>query len=94
MVDCVYCKYIKPDLKGSKFCPECHGNTPTFKAMRMMDRTTSEQELLYSLLNMQFNENYEKLRTSLLNLLTQVDIYNFDMKSALINYLQINEPLE
>lgn len=92
MVDCVYCKFIKQGLKGNKSCPECHGNTPMFKTMRMMDHQTSEQDLLYSILNTKFDEDYTKLRTSLLHLLTQIEVYNFDLKSALINYLQMNEP--
>ena len=91
MVDCVYCKFVKPELQGTKLCPECHGDTPVFKAMRMMDRSTSEQNILYSLLNMRFDEDYEKLRNSLLHLLTQVEVNNFDLKSAIINYLQMNE---
>ena len=94
MVDCVYCKYIKPELQGTKSCPECQGKTPRFKEMRMMDRSTSEQEILYSLSDMKFDETYDKLRDSFIHLLTQVEVYNFDLKSALISFLQINEPVE
>ena len=94
MVDCAYCKYIKPELQGTKSCPECHGNSTRFKAMRMMDRATSEQEILLSLLDLRFDENYDKLRSALIHLLTQVEVYNFNLKSALINFLQANEPTD
>jgi len=79
MVDCVYCKYIKPELQGTKSCPECQGNTPRFREMRMMDRATSEQDILFSLLEMKFDENYSILRGLLIHLLTLVEVYNFDL---------------
>ena len=91
-VDCVYCKYIKPELQGTKACPQCHGTTPNFKAMRMMDRTSSGQEILYNILNMEFTENVEKMRADLVHLLTRIDVYDFDLKSAIIHFLQNNEP--
>ena len=31
MIECVYCKYIRPELKGTKKCPECHGLTPKLR---------------------------------------------------------------
>ena len=91
-VDCVYCKYIKPELQGTKACPQCHGTSPNFKAMRMMDRTSSGQEILYNILNMEFTENVEKMRADLVHLLTRIDVYDFDLKSAIIHFLQNNEP--
>ncbi len=92
MVECVYCKFVKPDLKGTELCPQCHGTTPAFKAMRMMDQDTSGQKILHTILDMQYAENYEVLRKDLLHLLTRIDVYNFDLKSALILFLQTNEP--
>ena len=91
MVDCVYCKYIRPDLHGTDSCPQCHGVSPVFKAMRMMDSGTSGQEILYEVLNMEFTENNEKIRQDLLHLLTKIDVYDFDLKSAVILYLQNND---
>jgi len=88
MVDCVYCKYIKPELQNTTSCPLCHGVRPVFKAMRMMDSDSSGQEILYDILNMQFTENSEKMGQDLLQLLTKIDVYNFDFKSAIIRFLQ------
>ncbi len=92
LIDCVYCKYIKPELQGTKDCPQCHGKTPTFKPMRMMDRLTSEQDILQEILDLQFKEHPDLLYKSLLNLLSRMEVYNFDLKSAIIQFLQNSEP--
>ena len=88
LVDCVYCKYIKPELQNTTSCPKCHGVSPVFKAMRMMDRVSSGQEILQDILNMEFTESIEIMQEDLLHLLTKIDIYDFDLKSAIIHFLQ------
>ena len=90
IVDCVYCKYIKPHLLKSKDCPQCHGNTPYFKPMRMMDQETSREAILIDILNMEINDDYSEMEKSLLSLLSKIEIYEFDLKSALIHYIQKN----
>lgn len=46
LVDCVYYSFIRPELHGKSNCPVCRGRTPKFKAMRMMDKKTSQNYLL------------------------------------------------
>ena len=87
-VDCVYCGLIKPELKGTKQCPKCGGVSRAFKAMRMMDRSTSERELLDRIFRIQLNQEGKLPKDDLINLLTSVVVYNFDFKSGLINLIR------
>ena len=88
IVDCVYCGLIKPELKGTKECPKCGGVSRAFKAMRMMDRSTSERELLDQIFRIQMDQDGKIPIDELLNLLTMVGVYNFDFRSALINLIK------
>ena len=88
MVDCVYCTEVRPELKGSENCPVCHGNTPHFQPMRMMDACTSRIETLNKILHMHPHDDLEPLKTQLLGLLQEVVVYNFDIKEALIDYIK------
>jgi len=54
----------------------------------MMDRVSSEQEILQEILNMEFKESNEIMQEDLLHLLSKIDIYDFDLKSAIIHFLQ------
>jgi hypothetical protein len=84
----VYCGLIKPELKGTKRCPKCGGVSRSFKSMRMMDKNTSGRELLNRIFRIQMNQEGELLKDELINLLTSVVVYNFDIKSALINLIR------
>ena len=88
IVDCVYCGLIKPELKGTKKCPKCRGVSSSFKPMRMMDRSTSERELLDQIFSIQMDQEGKLPKDQLINLLTSVGVYNFDFKSALINLIR------
>jgi hypothetical protein len=88
LVDCIYCKYIEPKYSGTLKCPVCHGKSTRFQPARMMDRYTSEQEILSNIFNSHWDEDPQKQRDRLLNLLNLVDLYNFDFKLALINKIK------
>jgi hypothetical protein len=88
IVDCVYCGLIKPELKGTKKCPKCGGVSSSFKPLRMMDKNTSERELLNQIFRIQMDQDGKIPTDELLNLLTRVGVYNFDFKSALINLIR------
>ena len=88
MVDCVYCKYIEPELKGTKNCPVCHGKTPEFRPTRMMDKYTSQMDVLDRIDYYFSKPDKDKNRGDLLNLLTSIDTYQFDIKEALINKIK------
>ena len=88
MVDCVYCKYVHPELKGKSTCPVCRGDTPSFRPARMMDRHTSRRDVLKHLFSIQRSEKDEEFKNTLVRLLTRIDIYNFDLKEALIDQIR------
>ena len=88
LVECVYCKLIEPKYKGTKQCPICHGNTPRFQPLRMMDRYTSGQDILNQIINTEWDREPKKLRDQLISLLNMVDIYHFDLKEALIDKIK------
>jgi predicted amidophosphoribosyltransferase len=93
MVDCVYCSTIHPEIRedNTKECPMCHGQTPSFRPMRMMDKYTSEMELLHDLFTFENYRENPQLKDFLISLLTKVQIYNFDLKEALISKIQAIE---
>jgi hypothetical protein len=77
-------------LKDTGNCPICHGQSPVFRQARMMDRNTSERdfiEMLFKREPMDF-ENRQQLKEILINILTFIDIYNLDLKSAIITSLK------
>ena len=86
--DCVYCKYIQPELKGKKECPKCNGLTPKFREARMMDKESSQHEILQRILMIEHTEDLNKLKDSFIGLLDAIDIYKFDFKEALINAIR------
>jgi len=86
--DCVYCKFVRPELKGTKDCPKCHGVTPKFREARMMDKRSSQEIILKRILALEYTEDLKKLNNDLLGLLDEMDIYNFDFKDALINTIR------
>jgi len=82
---------VRPELKGSEDCPICHGNTPYFQPMRMMDAFTSRIETINKFLRIKREVEPEMLKRQLLGLLTDVIVYNFDLKEALIDYIRYIE---
>ncbi len=88
MADCVYCKYIRPELKGTKDCPKCHGVSPKFREAQMMDKKSSQNRILRHILSLEYTKDLEKLNNDLIGLLDQIDIYNFDFKDAIVNTIR------
>ena len=88
LVECVYCKFVHPELKGTDQCPECHGRTPEFRPARMMDKETSEREIMEKIENIFKHKDEMDLKKELLTLLTYVDVYRFDFKEALIRIIR------
>lgn len=90
LVDCVYCKWIQPELLHTTKCPLCHGKTPYFQSMRMMDSYTSRREILMDLLEREVGSEKENEWTTsrLLKLLTKINVYDFDLKQAIIELIQ------
>ncbi len=88
LLDCVYCNLIHPELKGKKECPHCHGQTPKFKPMQMMDKTSSEHSVMNMIIEMKYTDDLEQYKKDLIGLLTEVEVYNFDLKSALITIIR------
>ena len=93
LVDCVYCKYVRPELKGEQ-CPVCHGRTPEFRPARMMDTPTSQMEILQKIEEIYCHKNELDFKQGLLTLLTHIDLYNFDLKDAIINQIRYLEDFE
>lgn len=89
-VECPYCSLIHPELKNSNKCPECHGNNLSFRPMRMMDRQTSQIELIEVIFKPQLSKSKTELRRFFLNFLTEIDVYHFDLKEAIITYFKYN----
>jgi len=88
LVECVYCKYIRPDLKGKSICPKCQGKTPYFQSTQMMDKTSAARVLLSELwVNLDHMEENEQ-RDFLLNWLKKIEIYQFNLKDAIISCLK------
>jgi hypothetical protein len=94
IIDCVYCKYIHPELKGSPDCPMCHGDTPYFKPMRMMDQETAQRDVLKHVFGDRMKKTIPDLKQEILVLITKIDVYKFDLKQALIEYIQYLETLD
>ncbi len=82
MMDCVYCSIIYPELKGN--CPRCGRSGGGFRQARMMDRETSSRMILDIMddIDLSFDRNEEK-RESLISLLREITLYDFDLVSAL-----------
>jgi hypothetical protein len=87
-VECPYCASIHPELKNTDKCPECHGKNSFFRPMRMMDRYTSQMDLIENIFRPYFSKSKTELRAFFLNLLTEIDVYNFDLKEAIIAYFR------
>lgn len=88
LIDCIYCKYLHPELKGSLSCPKCHGKTPYFKHARMMDKETSSREIFGDLLKYSQEFTSKQKYEFWYKNLTKIEIYGFDLKSAVIEYLK------
>ena len=86
--DCVYCKYIRPELKGTNKCPKCNGLTPKFREAQMMDKRSSQNRILRQILALEHTEDLAKLKEAFLGLLDIMDIYNFDFRDALVNAIR------
>ena len=92
LVECVYCKYIRPELQGKSTCPKCQGNTPYFQSAQMMDKPSAANVLLSELwVNLAHMDENEQ-RDFLLNWLKKIDIYQFNLKDAIIYRLKDLEP--
>ena len=90
MVDCVYCSSILPNMKWTGQCPYCHGHSPYFKPMQMMDRSTANRQLLFEIFSQDSPELYSMQESYAVNLLTKIEVHNFDLKQALIEFLKEN----
>lgn len=88
LADCVYCKYIRPELKGKEDCPKCHGLTPKFREAQMMDKESSQDRILHHILTLAYTEDLDRLKEDLLGLLVSIDIYNFDFVDAIVNKIR------
>ena len=88
LAECVYCKYIHPELKGTKNCPKCHGMTPKFREAQMMDKESSQKEILDIILKLEYTNDSSKLKNNFLRLLDIMEIYNFDLRFALVNAIR------
>ena len=91
LVECVYCKYIRPDLQGKSTCPKCQGNTLYFQTAQMMDKPSAANALLSELWDNLDNWGEDEQREFLLNWLKKIDIYQFNLKDAIIYRLKILE---
>lgn len=93
-VECVYCKYVRPELQGSSECPFCQGKSREFRPARMMDEYTSGQHILDKMIRESERLNSSDLTKSekmdiLLSILEEIDLYGFDCKKAVIDKIQI-----
>ena len=95
--ECVYCTMVNTEI--GKDCPYCNGNFYYFQPAQMMDKSSSQQMILKSLTelkpifdtyysNEEDKNNAAYLKKMLLGILKDVNIYNFDLKDALINYIR------
>ena len=92
LVDCVYCKYVHPEYLGTTECPYCQGKTPFFQEARMMDLQTLNQAILSDIFpELYTTENQEQINF-LLHILKKIEIHQFDLKTAIIQYIKILEP--
>ena len=94
IMDCGYCKDVYPDL--GKDCPLCHGSGPAFRPARMMDRYTSNSELLQDLywmfeLEMKMRESGDRSKEAILEyksdmvrMIEKIGLYQFTLRDALI----------
>ncbi len=88
IADCVYCKYVRPELKGTKNCPKCHGVASKFREAQMMDKRSSQNRIIRQILALENTDDLQKLKNDLLGVLDVMDIYNFDFRDALINTIR------
>ena len=90
LIDCPYCTWIRSELKGKLECPICNGKGQIQKPYRMMDKNTSDRQLLMQLIRICIptTENPDIIFSKLLQLLEQIDLYSFNIKRALIDYLK------
>lgn len=91
LVDCIYCKYIHPEFQNSKNCPKCHGETPYFQPAQMMDQYSSSKHILYRIFELPKDISEEQLYNHVYHLLKEIEIYGYDLKQSLIDYLKENE---
>jgi hypothetical protein len=91
-LDCIYCKVIYPEINSSN-CKRCKGEGGYFRPARMMDKLSSNNYVMDSL--KQFFENYdmyeeidESNRKRMIGLVEIIEIYNFDLKKALIDIIR------
>ena len=94
LIDCVYCKYIRPDLHGKALCPKCQGITPYFQPSRMMDKSTASKMILSDIFNNLDKMKKNEERDFFLSLLKKIEIYSFNLKEAIIQQLKELEPYE
>ncbi|MBD3229654.1 MAG: hypothetical protein GF329_15845 [Candidatus Lokiarchaeota archaeon] len=87
LIDCIYCKYLHPELEKSS-CPKCHGKTPYFQHARMMDNQSSSKEIFGDILK--YSEKFTKKQSFEFwyKILKKIEIYGFDLKSTVIEYLK------
>lgn len=90
-IQCAYCGVAYPELKEE--CPECQGAGGRFKQAQMMDKESSSRQVLDQLLELfQFEHDLREkddrdlaitYRRALLNMIENIDLYQFDIKDAL-----------
>ncbi|MCY3412226.1 MAG: hypothetical protein INQ03_11385 [Candidatus Heimdallarchaeota archaeon] len=94
MLRCVYCTEIFPDIKE---CPKCDGKKEFFRPARMMDKYTSQRELVMNLKEFfsLFDEKCiyephlpEEDAQRMYFLIEKLGIYNFNLRETLIDLLR------
>jgi hypothetical protein len=92
LMDCIYCKDLYPNRKEN--CPRCKGNRSYFQPAQMMDTNSSQNHILQTMSNFFEIFKSEKdqtqaltLKKKAIHLLEKIKIYNFDLKSALIDLI-------
>lgn len=83
---CVYCGVIYPELKGN--CPRCGKAGGGFRTAQMMDRDSSSRMILDVMNDLDISSCHEAedagaKRESLISLLKDISLYDFDIVSAL-----------
>lgn len=95
-MECFYCREVYPSLKGQK-CPYCGGAGTFFQPAQMMSKELSQETLIKSLggffrrweqsleVSELSKEKADALKKSILGLIKEICICNFDVKDALIS---------
>ena len=93
---CFYCQEVYPHLKGPK-CPYCSGTGSFFQPAQMMSKELSQETITRSLagffqrwdesleISELSKEKADALKKSILGLIKEICIYNFDFKETLIS---------